>query len=76
MEKANQKEPKQQIGGSHYEKMAIQPIDFIMQNNLNFAEGNVIKYVLRYKLKNGVEDLRKARHYIDILIENYEEKNK
>lgn len=58
-----------QIGGNHYQKMAIQPIDFIIKNNLNFPEGNVVKYLSRYKLKGGVEDLKKARHYLDILIE-------
>ncbi|TWO17998.1 DUF3310 domain-containing protein [Campylobacter hyointestinalis] len=61
-----------QIGGNHYQKMAIQPIDFIIKNNLNFPEGNVIKYLCRYKLKGGVEDLKKARHYLDFLIEECE----
>ncbi len=58
-----------QIGGSHYKDMAIQPIDFITRNGLGFSEGCIIKYVCRYKHKNGVEDLRKARHYLDLLIE-------
>ncbi|CUU67728.1 Protein of unknwon function (DUF3310) [Campylobacter hyointestinalis subsp. hyointestinalis] len=64
-----------QIGGNHYQKMAIQPIDFIIKNNLNFPEGNVIKYLCRYKLKGGVEDLKKARHYLDFLIEACENKS-
>lgn len=61
---------KQQVGGNHYKSFKIQPIEFIIKNNLGYIVGNVIKYVCRYKLKNGVEDLRKARHYIDLLIES------
>ena len=57
-----------QIGGSHYAKYAIQPTEYIIKNNLSFCEGNVIKYVTRWKDKGGVEDLKKARQYIDILI--------
>lgn len=65
-----------QVGGSHYQKMKIEPIDFIMENDLNFCQGNVIKYVCRYKDKNGVEDLRKAKQYIDFLIEKEEKEEK
>ena len=57
-----------QEGGSHY-NMTIQPIEFIEKNGLGFSEANVIKYVCRHKRKNGKEDLLKARHYIDLLIE-------
>ena len=57
-----------QIGGSHYNRMKIQPTEFIMANGLGFCEGNIIKYVCRYQFKNGKEDLLKARHYIDILL--------
>lgn len=64
----------EQIGGSHYKDISIQPIEFIFQNKIGFAEGNVIKYVTRWKQKNGVEDLKKARHYLDLLIE-FEEQN-
>lgn len=60
----------QQIGGDHYAKMAIQPVEFILKNNIGFAEGNVIKYVSRWREKGGVEDLKKARHYLDMLIES------
>lgn len=63
-----------QIGGTHY-KIAIEPIDYIMKNKLGFCEGNVIKYVTRHKSKNGVEDLKKAKHYIDFLISEYENEN-
>lgn len=58
-----------QIGGNHYSKYVIQPTEFIHRNNVPFIEGNIIKYVLRHKSKNGIEDLKKAKHYIDLLIE-------
>ena len=58
-----------QIGGNHYKNLKIQPIEYIMANNLNYCQGNAIKYLTRYKDKNGLEDLKKARHYIDILIQ-------
>lgn len=57
-----------QVGGSHY-KMPIQPIEFIYKNNLDFLQGNVIKYVTRFRHKNGKEDLLKAKHYIELLME-------
>ena len=55
----------------HYAKYKIQPIDFLEQNNIPFIEGNIIKYVLRYKDKNGMEDLLKAKSYLDKLIKEY-----
>lgn len=58
-----------QVGGSHYKDMKIQPIEFIMVNQIPFIEGNIIKYLCRWKNKNGLEDLKKAKHYLDILIE-------
>lgn len=58
-----------QVGGSHYKDKAIQPIEYIHANNLGFCAGNVIKYVTRYKDKNGVQDLEKAKHYLEMLIE-------
>lgn len=58
-----------EVGGNHYKDMVIQPIEFITKNGLGFIVGNIIKYVCRYKNKNGKEDLLKARHYIDLLIE-------
>lgn len=67
--------PKQtQVGGDHYAKLPIQPIEYIMKNGLDFCAGNVVKYVTRYKSKNGIEDLHKARHYIDLLIASLAEK--
>lgn len=64
---AEHSSPPKQIGGTHYET-PIQPIEFIEANNLNFHEANIIKYVSRYKQKNGIEDLRKAAWYLDRLI--------
>jgi hypothetical protein len=58
-----------QVGGDHYSKLKIQPIDFIHGNKISYMEGNVIKYVVRWRDKGGIEDLRKARHYLDLLIE-------
>ena len=58
-----------QVGGEHYKSLAIQPIEYIHANNIGYAEGCVIKYVTRWRSKNGIEDLRKARHFIDLLID-------
>jgi hypothetical protein len=58
-----------QVGGNHYKQFDIQPIEFITKNNIGFCEGNAIKYLCRHKDKNGLEDLKKAKHYIDLLIE-------
>ena len=68
-QQAKQKADSVQVGGDHYKKQPIQPWDFIIANNLGFLEGNVIKYVTRYKSKNGLEDLKKAQHYLQKLIE-------
>jgi hypothetical protein len=58
-----------QVGGSHYKDMAITPRDYILANNIEWDAGNVIKYVSRYKNKNGLQDLEKAKHYLEMLIE-------
>ena len=58
-----------QIGGTHYKNCAIQPVEFITKNKLGFLEGCVIKRICRYDDKNGLEDLKKAKHEIDLLIE-------
>jgi len=58
-----------QIGGSHYKKMKIQPSKFVIENELLFPEGNVIKYICRHRYKNGKEDLEKAVHFIEMIIE-------
>jgi hypothetical protein len=59
----------EQIGGNHYKQFKIQPVEYIHANGLGFCQGNVIKYVTRYKDKGGVSDLEKAKHFIDLLIE-------
>ena len=60
---------KEQVGGDHYKKMAIQPIEYIMANKLGYCEGNIVKYISRWRDKGGVEDLRKIKQYVDFLIE-------
>jgi len=60
---------KDQVGGNHYSKLAIQPIEYIYKNNIPFPEGNVIKYVTRWRGKDGIKDLQKAKHFIELLIE-------
>ncbi len=64
-----------QEGGNHYKNLSMQPWDYIVANNLGYLEGNIIKYVTRYKEKGGVDDLKKARHYLDKLIEVHEGKS-
>jgi len=58
-----------QVGGNHYKEMPIQPLEYIEKNNIPFLEGNVIKYVTRHSFKNGIEDLRKAYHYLEVIAE-------
>jgi hypothetical protein len=58
-----------QEGGKHYRQMKIQPVEFIHANQIPFCEANAIKYLCRWKEKGGIQDLKKAKHYIDLLIE-------
>lgn len=58
-----------QVAGTHYKDKAIQPWDYIVANDLGYLEGNIVKYVSRWKDKGGVDDLRKAQHYLTKLIE-------
>ena len=58
-----------QIGGNHYKQYAIQPIEFFIRNNVPAAESYVIKYALRHRNKGGAEDLRKAIHILEVLLE-------
>lgn len=60
---------RQQIGGNHYKQMPFQPICLILELDLDFFQGNVVKYVSRYKLKDGVRDLEKAKHYCMMAME-------
>lgn len=57
-----------QVGGEHYKNKAIQPIEYTFANNLPFIEGSIVKYISRWREKNGLEDLLKVKHYIDLLI--------
>ena len=63
-----------QIGGNHYKTFRIQPYEFISKNDLSFFQGNVIKYVCRYKNKSGIEDLEKIKHYCDLEIKKLKDK--
>jgi hypothetical protein len=66
-----EKEPalNKQVGGLHYKQFAIEPIEFIVTNNIPFCEANVIKYLCRSHYKDGVRDLEKAKHYIEFIVE-------
>lgn len=64
-----------QVGGDHYKCKAIQPWDFIAANGIGYFEGNIVKYISRWRDKNGLDDLLKARHYLDKLIEIENGKN-
>ena len=57
-----------QEGGDHYKKLKIQPVEYIVANKIGFIEGSVIKYVTRHKEKHGKADLRKAIHFLELLI--------
>ncbi len=63
------KASERQEGGNHYRYLKIQPTEFIHKNGIPFIEGNIIKYIIRHKSKNGLEDLKKAKHYLDLLME-------
>jgi hypothetical protein len=60
-----------QVSGQHYKNYIIQPVEFIVKNDIAFLEANVIKYVCRHREKNGLEDLEKAEHYIQLAKELY-----
>lgn len=65
-----------QIGGNHYKDLAIQPAEYNHANGIPYMEGNVIKYVTRWRKKGGIKDLEKAKHYIELLIEMETKKDK
>ena len=60
---------KTQVGGSHYSSLKIQPVEYIHANALSYMEGNVVKYVTRHSSKNGAEDIKKAIHYLNLILE-------
>ena len=64
-----------QEGGAHYKGLKIQPVEYIHANNIPFCEGSAIKYLTRWRSKGGVEDLKKAKHFIELLIELEEKHN-
>jgi hypothetical protein len=65
-----------QVGGGHYVEQSIQPWDYIVSNDMGFLEGNIVKYISRYKYKDGINDLEKALHYLTKLIEITNERNR
>ena len=65
-----------QIGGNHYAKYKIQSFDIIDEYKLNYYEGNVLKYLLRHKEKEGAKDIKKAIHYLEVILEKYKELDK
>ncbi|MGE9292830.1 MAG: DUF3310 domain-containing protein [Puniceicoccales bacterium] len=65
-----------QEGGDHYKKLKIQPMEYSMANNLDACQHTIVKYVTRFRDKGGIEDLRKAKHCIDMLIEFEQQENK
>ena len=68
-QRSTERATKRQIGGKHYNRFKIQPIEFITKNKLSFIQGNIIKYVCRYDKKNGNQDIDKAIHYCELLKE-------
>lgn len=58
-----------QVGGDHYKDFPIQPVEFCQKNRLSYCEANVVKYVTRHKFKGGREDIEKAKHYLDLILE-------
>lgn len=58
-----------QVGGDHYKGRAIQPVEYIHANKLDFFQGNVVKYITRWRDKNGIADLEKCMHYLELYIE-------
>lgn len=58
-----------QVAGNHYKDLAIQPVEYITRNNISYLEGNVIKYITRHAAKGGAEDVRKAIHYCELILE-------
>lgn len=63
------RESNNQIGGTHYRKCAIEPVEYIHANGLDFNEGSIVKYITRHRNKNGAEDIKKIKDYCDIILE-------
>lgn len=60
----------EQVAGDHYKHMTVQPTEFITKNEMTFAEGSVVKYIARHKLKGGADDIRKAIHYCRLILKH------
>ena len=58
-----------QVGGSHYKGFAIEPIEFVFKNKIPYCEGSAIKYICRHSLKGKADDIRKAIHFLEMLLE-------
>lgn len=58
-----------QVGGSHYKDLGIQPIEYVMANNMDYCEANIVKYITRHHAKGGAEDVRKVIHYAELLLQ-------
>jgi len=58
-----------QVGGNHYKDCGIEPIEYIMGNNLGYCEGNIVKYITRHAAKGGMQDIEKVIHYCELLLE-------
>jgi len=58
-----------QIGGDHYRVLAVQPIEYITKNKLDWCEGNIVKYITRHAVKGGEEDIKKVIHYAELLLQ-------
>lgn len=69
IEDSHAKKSTSQIGGDHYKSLPIQPVDYCQRNGLGFIEGSVVKYVTRHKAKNGRQDIEKAIHFLQLLLE-------
>lgn len=65
-----------QEGGDHYKNLKIQPVEYITANNMSFLEGNVIKYISRHSMKNGIEDIKKVIHYCELILQLQYKENK
>lgn len=62
-----------QVGGDHYKRFAIQPVEYIRKNGLGWFEGNVVKYVTRHRFKNKRQDIEKAIHMLECILKEYDD---
>lgn len=67
------KASERQVAGTHYKSLPIQPGEYIRKNGIGWYEGNAIKYITRHKQKGGRQDIEKAIHYLELVLEEYED---